>query len=139
VRQKTIEKSFTLNGVGLHTGLDIEITFNPAPENHGIKIKRVDLEGQPMINAVAENVVNTQRGTMLGVGDVVVSTLEHGMAALYALGIDNCLIEVNAPEFPILDGSSIEYVKAIRKVGIKSQSKDKDFYVVRKKMEVSDP
>lgn len=139
MRQKTIEKSFTLNGVGLHTGLDIEITFNPAPENHGIKIKRVDLEGQPMINAVAENVVNTQRGTMLGVGDVVVSTLEHGMAALYALGIDNCLIEVNAPEFPILDGSSIEYVKAIRKVGIKSQSKDKDFYVVRKKMEVSDP
>lgn len=139
MRQRTIEKSFTLKGVGLHTGLDIEITFNPAPENHGIKIKRVDLEGQPIINAVAENVVNTQRGTMLGVGNVVVSTLEHGMAALYALGIDNCLIEVNAPEFPILDGSSIEYVKAIKKAGIKSQAKDKDFYVVRKKIEVCDP
>ena len=83
--------------------------------------------------------LNTQRGTVIGKNNVTVSTIEHGMAALYALGIDNCLIEVNASEFPILDGSSIEYVKAIKKAGIVEQEKDKDYYIVRKKIEVSDP
>lgn len=139
MKQKTIQDSFTLKGVGLHTGLEIVVTFNPAPEDHGVKIKRVDLEDQPVIDALADNVVNTQRGTVIGKNDVTVSTIEHGMAALYALGIDNCLIEVDASEFPILDGSSIEYVRSIQKVGIKTQKKDKDFYVVRKKIEVSDP
>lgn len=139
MKQKTIQDSFTLKGVGLHTGLEIVVTFNPAPEDHGVKIKRVDLEDQPVIDALADNVVNTQRGTVIGKNDVTVSTIEHGMAALYALGIDNCLIEVDASEFPILDGSSIEYVRSIQKVGIKTQEKDKDFYVVRKKIEVSDP
>lgn len=139
MKQQTIENSFTLTGIGLHTGLDIEVTFNPAPVDHGVKIKRVDLDDQPVINALAENVVNTQRGTVLGNNIFTVSTIEHGMAALYAFGIDNCLIEVNASEFPILDGSSIEYVNAIRKVGIKQQEKDKDYYIVRKKIEVTDP
>lgn len=139
MKQQTLQGSFTLKGVGLHTGLEIVVTFNPAPENHGVKIKRVDLEDQPILDALAENVVNTQRGTVIGKGGVTVSTIEHGMAALYALGIDNCLIEVDASEFPILDGSSIEYVNEINKVGIETQSKDKDFYVVRKKIEVSDP
>jgi UDP-3-O-[3-hydroxymyristoyl] N-acetylglucosamine deacetylase/3-hydroxyacyl-[acyl-carrier-protein] dehydratase len=139
VKQQTLQGSFTLKGVGLHTGLEIVVTFNPAPENHGVKIKRVDLEDQPILDALAENVVNTQRGTVIGKGGVTVSTIEHGMAALYALGIDNCLIEVDASEFPILDGSSIEYVNEINKVGIETQSKDKDFYVVRRKIEVSDP
>ncbi len=83
--------------------------------------------------------VNTQRGTVVGKGDVTVSTIEHGLSALYALGIDNCLIEVNSSEFPILDGSAIEYVKSIREAGIKELDKDKDYYVVRKKIEVSDP
>jgi UDP-3-O-[3-hydroxymyristoyl] N-acetylglucosamine deacetylase/3-hydroxyacyl-[acyl-carrier-protein] dehydratase len=115
------------------------VTFNPAPVDHGVKIKRIDLEGEPVIDALAENVVNTQRGTVIGKNDVTVSTIEHALSALYALGIDNCLVEVNSAEFPILDGSAIEYVKAIRKVGIKEQAKDKDFYVVRKKMEVTDP
>ncbi|NLD22698.1 MAG: bifunctional UDP-3-O-[3-hydroxymyristoyl] N-acetylglucosamine deacetylase/3-hydroxyacyl-ACP dehydratase [Bacteroidales bacterium] len=139
VKQQTLQGSFTLKGVGLHTGLEIVVTFNPAPENHGVKIKRVDLEDQPILDALAENVVNTQRGTVIGKDGVTVSTIEHGMAALYALGIDNCLIEVDASEFPILDGSSIEYVKEINKVGIETQSKDKDFYIVRRKIEVSDP
>ena len=139
MKQQTLQGSFTLKGVGLHTGLEIVVTFNPAPENHGVKIKRVDLENQPILDALAENVVNTQRGTVIGKGGVTVSTIEHGMAALYALGVDNCLIEVNASEFPILDGSSIEYVKEINKVGIVNQSKDKDFYVVRRKTEVFDP
>lgn len=139
MKQKTLKDSFTLKGQGLHTGYKIEITFNPAPVDFGYKIKRVDLEDQPIIEALAENVVNTKRGTVLGIDNATVSTVEHGLASLYALGIDNCLIEVNAPEFPILDGSSIEYVQAIEKVGVVEQEKDKDFFIVRKKMEVSDP
>jgi len=139
VNQRTLQNSFTLQGIGLHTGFDIKVTFNPAPADHGVKIKRIDLEDQPIIEAFAENVVNTQRGTVVGKGDVTVSTIEHGLSALYALGIDNCLIEVNSSEFPILDGSAIEYVKSIREAGIKELDKDKDYYVVRKKIEVSDP
>ena len=104
MRQQTLQNSFTLKGIGLHTGLDIVVTFNPAPEDHGVKIKRIDLEDQPIIEALAENVINTQRGTVIGKNNVTVSTIEHGMAALYALGIDNCLIEVNASEFPKNDG-----------------------------------
>jgi UDP-3-O-[3-hydroxymyristoyl] N-acetylglucosamine deacetylase/3-hydroxyacyl-[acyl-carrier-protein] dehydratase len=139
VKQKTLQSSFTLRGQGLHTGYDIEITFKAAPVDTGYRIKRVDLEGEPIIEAVAENVVHTQRGTVLGVGNVTVSTVEHAFAALYALGIDNCLVEVNAPEFPILDGSAIEYIRAIDKAGIVEQEKEKDFFVVRKKIEVSNP
>ncbi len=139
MKQKTLQSSFTLRGQGLHTGYDIEITFKAAPVDTGYRIKRVDLEGEPIIEAMAENVVHTQRGTVLGVGNVTVSTVEHAFAALYALGIDNCLVEVNAPEFPILDGSAIEYIRAIDKAGIVEQEKEKDFFVVRKKIEVSDP
>ncbi len=139
VRQRTLKDSFTLKGQGLHTGHKINITFNPAPEDFGYKIKRVDLEDQPVIEALAENVVNTQRGTVLGVDGVTVSTVEHALSALYSYGIDNCLIEVNAPEFPILDGSAIEYVEAIENVGIEKQDKEKEIFVVRKKMEVYDP
>ena len=120
-KQKTLAASFSLKGKGLHTGLDIEITFNPAPENHGYKIKRVDMEGQPTIDALAENVVNTQRGTVLSKNGVQVSTIEHAMAALYAYEIDNCLIEVNAPEFPILDGSSRFFSEEIQKTGVVEQ------------------
>ena len=137
-KQRTLKDSFTLEGKGLHTGLPITITFNPAPENHGYKIKRVDLENQPIIDALAENVGNTQRGTVLIKDNVHVSTVEHAMAALYALRIDNCLIEVNAPEFPILDGSSIRYVEAINKTGIVEQNEERDYFVVRQKMEVID-
>ncbi len=139
VNQRTLKQSFTLNGQGLHTGHKIEITFNPAPVDFGYKIKRVDLEDQPIIDALAENVVNTQRGTVLGVNGVTVSTVEHAFSALYAYGIDNCLIEVNAPEFPIIDGSAIEYVNAIERVGIEEQDKEKEIFVVREKMEVYDP
>lgn len=137
-KQKTLAASFSLKGKGLHTGLDIEITFNPAPENHGYKIKRTDLEGQPVIDALAENVVATQRGTVLKKNGVQVSTIEHAMAALYALEIDNCLIEVNAPEFPILDGSARYFVEAIQKVGSVEQSAPRDYYVVKHKIEVKD-
>lgn len=137
-KQKTLAASFSMQGKGLHTGVDIQITFNPAPENHGYKIKRVDLEGEPVINAVAENVTGTQRGTVLSNNGIQISTIEHAMAALYAFEIDNCLIEVNAPEFPILDGSSRYFSEAIQKVGIVEQNAPKDFYIVKHKIEVKD-
>ena len=137
-KQKTLKGSFSLFGKGLHTGLSLTVTFNPAPENHGYKIQRIDLEGQPTIDAVAEKVVDTQRGTVLQSGDVRVSTVEHGLAALYALGIDNCLIQVNGPEFPILDGSSALYVEKINQVGVEEQNAPKDYYIIRHKIEVKD-
>ena len=139
VKQRTLKNSFTLKGQGLHTGLQIEVTFNPAPIDHGYKIKRTDVEGSPVIDALAENVVATQRGTVLGKGEITVSTVEHGLSPLYARGKHNCLIEVNASEFPILDGSGIEYVKAIKEAGYMEQERDRDYYIVRKKTEVTDP
>jgi len=136
-KQHTLKESFSLKGKGLHTGLNIEIKFNPAPVNHGYKIKRIDLEDQPVIEALAENVVGTQRGTVLSKNEVSVSTVEHAMAALYAYEIDNCLIEVNAPEFPILDGSAIVYANEIERVGIVEQDAVREYYVVKNKIEVA--
>ena len=138
LKQKTLKDSFSLSGKGLHTGLDLTVTFNPAPDNHGYKIQRIDVEGQPIIDAVADNVVETTRGTVLSKNGVKVSTVEHGMAALYALGIDNCLIQVNGPEFPILDGSAQYYVQEIEKVGIEEQNAVKDFYIIKSKIEFRD-
>lgn len=137
-KQKTLGGSFSLFGKGLHTGLSLTVTFNPAPENTGYRIQRIDLEGQPIIEAIAENVGNTERGTVLQQGDTRVSTVEHGMSALYAMGIDNCLIQVNGPEFPILDGSAAMYVEQIKKVDIVEQSAPKDYYIIRKKIEIKD-
>ena len=135
LKQKTLKGSFSLFGKGLHTGLSLTVTFNPAPENHGYKIQRIDLDGQPIIDAVAEKVIDTQRGTVLGNSEMRVSTVEHGLSALYALGIDNCLIQVNGPEFPILDGSAIQYVEKINQVGIEEQNAPKDYYIIRHKLE----
>lgn len=137
-KQKTLKGSFSLFGKGLHTGYSLTITFNPAPDNTGYKIQRIDLDNQPIIDAVAENVIDTQRGTVIAHGDVRVSTIEHGMAALYAMGIDNCLIQINGPEFPILDGSSAKYVEKIKEVGIVEQKAPKDYYIIRKKIEIKD-
>ena len=137
-KQKTLKGSFSLFGKGLHTGVSLTVTFNPAPDNTGYKIQRIDLDDQPIIDAVAENVVDTQRGTVIAKGDVRVSTIEHGMAALYSMGIDNCLIQINGPEFPILDGSAALYVEKIKEVGIVDQSAPKDYYIIRKKIEYKD-
>lgn len=131
-KQQTLKDKFCLQGKGLHTGLDIHITFCPAPEESGYKIKRVDLEGQPVIDAIADNVHSTRRGTVLKKGEVSVSTIEHAMAALYALGVDNCLIEVDAPEFPILDGSAEPYVSEIKRVGLVEQETPRDYYIIKK-------
>ncbi len=137
-KQKTLNGSFSLYGKGLHTGLHLTVTFNPAPENYGYKIQRIDLPGEPIIDAVAENVTETTRGTVLTKGEARVSTVEHAMAALFALGIDNCLMQVNGPEFPILDGSAIHYVENIERVGIKEQNAEKDVFVIKSKIEIKD-
>ena len=137
-KQNTLNESFSLSGKGLHTGLNLTVTFCPAPENHGYKIQRIDLPEQPILDAVAENVVETTRGTVLGRKDIRVSTIEHGLAALYAMGVDNVLIKVDGPEFPILDGSSEMYVKEIRRIGIKEQEAPKDYYIITRKIEIKD-
>ena len=135
-KQKTLQTSFTLHGKGLHTGLDIDITFLPAPAGTGRIIRRVDLEGSPEIPALSEYVKGTERGTVLIKGAASVSTIEHAMAALYAKGIENCIIEVNAPEFPILDGSAKAYIDAINEVGIVEQEQAAEPYIVKQRHEV---
>lgn len=138
MKQRTLKESFKVHGKGLHTGLMIDAEFCPAPDNHGYKFQRLDLEGEPVIDALAENVTATTRGTVISKGDIKISTIEHALAALYAFGIDNCLIKLNAPELPILDGSAKEYCEKIIASGLDEQSADKDFYVVKQKIEVRD-
>ncbi len=138
MKQQTLNGQFSVKGKGLHTGLEIEAEFLPAPENHGYKFQRVDLPGEPVIDALAENVVDTSRGTTIARGDVRISTIEHALAALYAAGIDNALIKLNAPEMPILDGSAREYCQKIEAVGLAEQTIDKNYYVVKHKIEVRD-
>lgn len=138
LKQNTLGGSFTLEGKGLHTGLHLVVTFNPAPENHGYKVQRVDLPGEPIIDAVAENVVETTRGTVLVQGDARCSTVEHALAALYSLGVDNCLLQVNGPEVPILDGSAEIYVENILRVGLVEQEADRLYFNVTEEMEVHD-
>lgn len=139
MKQLTLKEPFSVKGKGLHSGLEIEAVFNPAPDNTGYKFRRVDLEGQPLIDAIAENVVDTRRGTVIANrnGDVV-STIEHAMAALYAAGVDNCIIDVNGPELPILEGNAIEYAEKIEKVGLEEQNSDKDFYIIKEKTQFKD-
>lgn len=135
-KQQTLKGSFSLSGKGLHTGLQINISFHPAPAGTGRVIRRVDVEGTPEIPALSEFVKGTERGTVLRKGDVQVSTIEHGLSALYALGVDNCYIDVDAPEFPILDGSAIEYVRKIKEVGLVPQELEREYYIVKQRTEV---
>ena len=131
VKQRTIGKEISLTGVGLHTGKEVTITFKPAPENHGYSFVRVDLEGSPVIEADANYVVNTQRGTNLEKRGVKIQTSEHVLAALVGLEVDNCIIELNASEPPIMDGSSKYFVKAIEDAGIVEQNAPRQEYVVK--------
>src|SRR5210317_1978090 len=130
-KQQTIQNEVTLSGVGLHTGNKVEMTFKPAPENSGYTFVRVDLEGQPRIKASAEYVVNTQRGTNLEKNGVKIQTSEHVLAAVVASDIDNIIIELNAPEPPIMDGSSKHFMEALEKAGLKEQQVNRREYVVK--------
>src|SRR5574344_1757547 len=121
-KQTTLKGSANFSGKGLHTGVFVNLSINPAPENFGFKFKRIDLEGQPVIEAIADNVSFTQRGTVLtDESGAKISTIEHLISALRGLSVDNCLIELDGPEVPVLDGSAKYFVEAINKIGIAQQ------------------
>ena len=135
-KQHTLKAPFTLSSKGLHTGLHITATFNPAPAGHGLKVQRADLEGQPVVDCDARLVGETQRGTVLVSGDIKISTIEHAMSALLAAGVDNCLIQLDGPEMPIMDGSAYYWTKAIEKVGTVEQEEERNYLVIDKVIEV---
>lgn len=135
MKQHTIKSSFTLSSKGLHTGLQISATFLPAASDTGIRLCRIDLPGQPTYSAVADYVSATERGTVLEHGAWKVSTVEHALSALYAFGVDNCLIQLDGPEMPILDGSAKPFVKAIQQVGLVEQDAEQKVFVVTEPIE----
>ncbi|MCL4144156.1 UNVERIFIED_CONTAM: hypothetical protein GTU68_030763 [Idotea baltica] len=130
-KQKTIKNEISLSGVGLHTGKNVNLTFKPAPENYGYAFTRVDLEGSPVIEAKAEYVVDTQRGTNIEKNGVKIQTSEHVLAAVVGLGIDNICIQLDSPEPPIMDGSSKFFIEALEKAGIQEQEAEVEEYVVK--------
>ena len=137
-KQITIAKEISLSGVGLHTGEKVTIKFVPAPENHGYAFKRVDLEGEPIVEANVEYVVNTQRGTNIEKDGVKIQTSEHVLAALVGMDIDNVLIELNAAELPIMDGSAKFFVKALEEAGIREQENKREEYIVQEVISYKD-
>jgi UDP-3-O-[3-hydroxymyristoyl] N-acetylglucosamine deacetylase / 3-hydroxyacyl-[acyl-carrier-protein] dehydratase len=138
VKQKTLKEAVTISGAGLHTGKEVIITLNPAPENHGFKFRRVDLPDQPVIDADADLVVDTSRGTSIEFNGARVSTIEHVLAALTGMDLDNVLIDLNCAETPILDGSSRYYVEAIQQVGITEQNAEREYFVVEEVIRLYD-
>jgi len=137
-KQKTIKNEVSVSGVGLHTGEKVTLTFKPAPDNHGYKFQRIDLEGKPIINADVDNVVDTSRGTTLEQNGARVYTTEHALAAVYGLGIDNILIELDGKEIPIMDGSSRYFVEALLKAETVEQTEEKNYYVVTENLAFED-
>jgi UDP-3-O-[3-hydroxymyristoyl] N-acetylglucosamine deacetylase/3-hydroxyacyl-[acyl-carrier-protein] dehydratase len=138
VKQKTIKAEISLTGVGLHTGNEVKITFKPAPVNNGFTFVRVDLEGQPVIEADANYVINTQRGTNLEKLGVKIQTPEHVLAALMGCDLDNIIIELDASELPIMDGSSKFFMEAIEEAGIVDQELNRNVYVVKEVISFTD-
>ena len=130
VKQTTLKAPVTVVGVGLHTGSQVTMTFKPAPENHGYKFQRIDIEGSPIIDADVDNVTDISRGTTITQNGASVSTVEHTLAALAGLEIDNVLIELNGPEAPIMDGSSMPFIEELEKAGIVQQDADREYFVI---------
>jgi UDP-3-O-[3-hydroxymyristoyl] N-acetylglucosamine deacetylase/3-hydroxyacyl-[acyl-carrier-protein] dehydratase len=137
-KQRTLKAPITFSGRGLHTGVEVNMTFKPAPDSHGYIFKRIDLPGQPLINALAENVVDTSRGTTIEERGARVATIEHVLASFAGMGIDNVLVEVDGPETPIMDGSAREYVAAIEKTGTVEQATDRKYFILKEKVEYYD-
>jgi UDP-3-O-[3-hydroxymyristoyl] N-acetylglucosamine deacetylase/3-hydroxyacyl-[acyl-carrier-protein] dehydratase len=137
-QQKTIEREISYSGIGLHTGVKTKINFKPAPPDSGIKFVRVDLPGQPVIEANISNVVGIKRGTTIGKNGVEIHTVEHLMAAFYGMGIDNLIIEIDSKELPVADGSSLPYLEVLKKSGIKTQDVPKKYFVINQPIEFSD-
>lgn len=138
-KQHTIKAPVSLSGIGLHTGAKVNLTFKPAPVNHGIIFKRIDLEGGPEIPALAEYVVDVSRGTTIELGPARISTIEHSLAALVGLEIDNILIEVDGIEIPIMDGSSTPFLEILEKAGTEEQNALRDFLVIEESITYNDP
>ena len=130
LKQHTIKKPVTLSGVGLHTGVDANMTFLPALPNHGIKFQRTDLEGEPIVDADVDNVVDLSRGTTIEQNGARINTVEHTMAALVGMQIDNILIQLDGPEPPIMDGSSRMFIEALEQVGTEEQNALRNFFSV---------
>jgi len=137
-KQRTLAKEVSLTGKGLHTGITVTITFKPAPANHGYKFCRTDLPGRPMIDALAENVTDTSRGTTLGQNGVSVSTIEHALASLHGLRVDNAIIELDGPEAPIMGGAAWNFTEAINNAGFKEQKEERNYFIVKQKITYSD-
>jgi UDP-3-O-[3-hydroxymyristoyl] N-acetylglucosamine deacetylase/3-hydroxyacyl-[acyl-carrier-protein] dehydratase len=137
-KQRTLKAPVTFTGKGLHSGVQVTMTLKPAPDSHGYIFKRIDLPDQPLINALAENVVETSRGTTLEENGARISTIEHVLASFVGMGIDNVLIEVDGPEAPILDGSAKEIVEAIEKTGTVEQHTDRKYFILKEKLEYYD-
>jgi len=139
IRQTTIKNPVTISGVGLHTGKHVNLTFRPAPANHGYKFRRIDLTGQPIIDADVDNVVDTSRGTTLSQNGAKISTTEHALAALVGTEIDNVLIDVDGPEVPIMDGSSKPYMDAIHIAGVVEQDAERIYYELKEILTFEEP
>ena len=131
-QQRTIKKSVSMTGTGLHTGTECKMTFRPAEENYGIRFIRSDLGGKPEIPAIADNVVDVSRGTTIGIGEAKVHTVEHVLAAVAGLQIDNIIIDLIGNEPPVGDGSAIEYVKILQEAGFEQQKAPKDYLIIDK-------
>ena len=137
-KQRTLAHEISLTGKGLHTGINVTVTFKPAPANHGYKFCRVDLPGNPVIDALAEHVTETSRGTTLVQNNASVSTIEHILAAFHGMRVDNALIELNGPEAPIMGGASLKFVEAIKEAGIIDQKEERNYNIVKQKITFSD-
>jgi UDP-3-O-[3-hydroxymyristoyl] N-acetylglucosamine deacetylase/3-hydroxyacyl-[acyl-carrier-protein] dehydratase len=129
-KQRTLKAAIKLQGIGLHTGEKVNLEICPAPDNHGYKFQRTDLEGEPIIKADADLVVATDRGTTLEFKGARVYTTEHVLAALYGCQVDNALIKLDGPEVPIMDGSSLLFVRAIEEVGYQDQEAERDYFIL---------
>lgn len=139
VKQTTIKTPVTISGVGLHTGKSVNLTFKPAPEDHGYKFQRIDHPDKPIIEADVDNVVDTERGTTIGKKGVKVSTIEHVLAALAGMEIDNVLMEIDGPEMPIIDGSSKPFIDILEKAGIAEQNAERIYYHLSENITFEDP
>jgi UDP-3-O-[3-hydroxymyristoyl] N-acetylglucosamine deacetylase/3-hydroxyacyl-[acyl-carrier-protein] dehydratase len=138
VKQHTLQKPVSIKGKGLHTGVEVELTLRPASNNHGYKFKRLDLEGQPVISAIADHVTDTSRGTTIEENGVKVSTIEHVLAALWGMGVDNALIEINGPEMPIMDGSSSAFVALIKEAGMIQLDALRKYFEIKERIVYAD-
>ncbi|MFM8433193.1 MAG: bifunctional UDP-3-O-[3-hydroxymyristoyl] N-acetylglucosamine deacetylase/3-hydroxyacyl-ACP dehydratase, partial [Bacteroidota bacterium] len=139
VRQTTICSSVSISGVGLHTGALVTLTFHPAEENHGYRFRRIDMPGQPVVEADVDNVTDTERGTTLSKNGARVSTVEHVLAALVGLEIDNVLMDIDGPEMPIMDGSSQPFVELLDKAGVQEQAAERKYIVLTHNLTYEDP